>query len=309
MWRDSANPINTNYLKLNEMKRISILALCAFFTIVSCISRETYTSNESVSFLARYNHLPTKATIFPVGNKVKIFAYKAGDSPSTANMTPGTPLEATSTGGGVLNPSNPLYLPKGSYDFYSVSKNSSNAEGISFTSGVSEPLNNGTDYLWAKHASVNEGGVVTFNYFHKATAIEIEIKEGSGVSSVTVNYIKITPSKPQAQTVMELSTGEITPSTATDVLSIMNHSGNKGSIIMLPLITKNIDIEISINALIGGVSVENKIYTATLPSQAYSGGTLYTISLSVTATSLTFSGTQIEDWTTQSISGITLTEQ
>jgi hypothetical protein len=295
------------------MKRSEIIAItCMVIGLSSCNKEEigikTY---EEIKFSASYNpEVQTKASVpFTSGYKATIIGYVAGTSPSSATPVAGTPQEATAGAGGALTPTNPVYLPKGSYDFYSVSQNNSTPAGLTFTTGLSQQLTNQKDYLWAKHSSVSEGGVVTFGYNHKAVGVEINISAGSGVSSMSVTSIKFTPTKPDASSKLNLSTGVIAAAADKDVLTSMSLSSSKGTYIMLPMVSKALGIEVTVNATIGGTAVTGKVYTGTIPERAYLSGTYYTINLTISATSMSFTGSTVEDWTSQSISGVTLTEQ
>lgn len=296
-----------------KQSRALCFALCAFALLTSCEKEQRVENGkmEAVRFFASYEgEIATKATNpFTVGYKSTIIAYQSGESPLTSTPMAGTPLEATSSTGSVLTPENPLYVPKGIYDFYSVSLNSTVSPGITFTSGVSAQLANNKDYLWAKVPSVNEGGNVEFAYRHKAVGIEINLSQGSGISGLTVTSIKFTPSKADASSKMSLAAGEIGKAAQKDVLTEMALSGSKGSYIMVPLGSLSLDIEITANLTIGGTPVTGKKYLASIPARSYEGGTLYTLNLSVSATSLTFTSTVLEDWTSQTITGVTLTEQ
>ena len=120
------------------------LAIITIALLWSCQKEENVVrrENSEVQFFACYNNLPnTKATTtFTTSNKATIYACIAAAVPSSTTFVSGTPLEATSQAGGVLTPTTPLYLPKGSYDFYSVANNTNVAAGLTFTSGVSGPV-------------------------------------------------------------------------------------------------------------------------------------------------------------------------
>jgi len=288
------------------------LAIITIALLWSCQKEENVVrrENSEVQFFACYNNLPnTKATTtFTTSNKATIYACIAAAVPSSTTFVSGTPLEATSQAGGVLTPTTPLYLPKGSYDFYSVANNTNVAAGLTFTSGVSGQLSNNIDYLWAKAPAVSEGGIVNFTYNHKAVSLEINVAEGTGVSSLEVISIKITPSKPNTSSTMNLATGTITPSTQKDVATAMELSGKKGIMVMLPMQSISLDIEVVVNAIIGGTQVNNKKYVATITPMVYIEGTYYKLNLSVDAKEITFLEAQVEDWTTQTISATTLNE-
>lgn len=297
------------------MKKTTVLLLtiCALAMLPSCQKERGIDESErkAMKFYASYIfEAETKApTVFPSGNKATIIGYTAGATVSSAIPVAGTPVEATGGASGILSPASALYLPKGSYDFYSVSLNNTTPAGLTFTSGVSAQLLNGTDYLWAKHASVSQGGAVTFSYSHKAVGMEINVAAGTGVSGMSVTSIKFTPAKPDATSKMNLSTGAIGAAAVKDALTSMSLNSNKGTFIMVPLVSQALNVEVTVNATIGGTPLTGKIYTAAIPAQVYSGGTYYTLNLTVSATSMSFTGAQVEDWTSQTITGLTLIEQ
>ncbi|MEN6619420.1 MAG: fimbrillin family protein [Rikenellaceae bacterium] len=297
------------------MKEItfSLLALSAIAMSTSCQREEKteQTEQQAMRFYASYDgDVTTKAsTVFPTGNKATIIGYTAGAIVTSASPVTGTPIEATGGTSGSLSPASALYLPKGSYDFYSVSLNNTTPAGLTFTAGISGQLSNGVDYLWAKHASVNEGGTVIFLYTHKAVGMEINVSAGTGVSEMSITSIKFTPGKPDVSSKMSLSTGTIEAAVTKDESTSMNITAGKGTFIMVPLASQALNAEVTINATIGGTPFTGKVYTATIPAQAYTGGTYYTLNMTVSATSMSFTGAQVQDWTTQTISGATLTEQ
>ncbi len=294
------------------MKReiIAMLTLSLSLAVACTEERGDLKSESEIKFRASYqNEVSTKApTPFGTGNKATVIGFNAGADVSAATPIAGTPLELTGGAGGVLNPAAPLYLPKGSYDFYSVSVNEASAPGITFTTGLSAQLTNGKDYLWAKQASIAQGGTVVLSYTHKAVGIEINIAAGSGVSSLTVSSIRFTPAKAESSSKMALSTGAIGSSSTKESLTSMNLVSLRGRYIMLPLSSQQLDVEVTVNAVIGGVSLTGKVYSATVPSMSYISGNYYTLNLTVSASSMTFSGSTVDDWTTQTISGVTLTE-
>ncbi len=294
------------------MKReiIALLTITLPFFVACTAENENLKSGCEMRFAASYeNGVHTKApTPFPSGNKATVIGYVAGSDVTVSTPVSGTPVELTGGSPGVLNPSTPVYLPKGSYDFYSVSLNDASTPGLVFTSGLSGVLSNGKDYLWAKHSNVAQGGTVLLAYTHKAVGVEINISSGSGVSSLSVSSVRFTPSRPESSSKMTLSTGVITPSSTIEALTAMNLESLKARYIMLPLTAHQLNVEVTVNAVIGGIPVSDKVYTATIPSMAYSSGNYYTLNLTVTASSMNFSGSTVDDWINQTITGVTLTE-
>ncbi len=162
----------------------------------------------------------TKASsVFASGNTAIIYAFASGGI--AANIG-GTPLNATASGSGLLSPTSTMFLPKGNYDLYSVSANSSSAPNICFTGGVSGDLANSVDYLWAgnKNTAVNNGANVTFAYKHIACQMQIRIVANPRVSGLVVNSVKFSyPITYGAK--MNLSTGSISSSGSVTALSIL----------------------------------------------------------------------------------------
>ena len=296
------------------MKRIilSALAMGVIVSFYSCQKEQTQTQEAvALKFFASYNgDVSTKAPIaFPVGNKSTIIGYTAGATVTSATMVAGTPLEATGAASGALTPVTPLYLPKGSYDFYSVSLNSSSPAGMTFTSGISAQLSNTTDYLWAKAASVAQGGTVTLSYYHKAVGMDIEITSGTGVSALTVTAIKFTPAKPDVSSKMSLADGAIGAAAVKDALAVMALSGSKGTYIMLPLVSQSLSVEVTVNATIGGTAVTGKsIYSCNPCPGIYRWDILHSFPNSLCKFNDFLGLPQFRDWTTQTISGISLIE-
>ncbi len=296
------------------MKKIILsyaIAMSAIFSMTSCQKNQNINPDpQEIKFYASYNgETQTKATsVFATGNKVTILGYTAGATVTSATSVPGTPVEATGGASGLLTPSAALYLPKGSYDFYSVSLNNTTAPGLTFTSGISTQLTNGIDYLWAK-ASIAEGGTASFIYNHKAVGMEVNVSAGTGVSALSVTAISITPTTASTSSKMSLADGSIGAASAIGSLTPMSLSGTKGTYIMLPVGSVAVNVEITVNATIGGTAVTAKKYTAAIPSQAYTSGSYYTANFTVSSTALQFTGAQVQDWTNQTISGVSLTEQ
>jgi hypothetical protein len=295
------------------MKNFTITGIIIISTIffISCEKSEPSKKIEESKFYASYNgESQTKATTpFTNGYKATIYGYTAGANVTSATPVSGTPVDATCGSSGLLTPSSPVFLPKGSYDFYSVSLNNTASPNLTFSSGVSGQLSNGIDYLWAKCTDIAQGGTVSFTYKHKAVGIEINVASGTGVSINSLTSLKITPATPAANSKMDLSTGSIGEATSVGALTDISLSGFTGKYIMLPLSSTAINIELTVNATIGGTAVPAKKYSASIPAQAYSSGYYYTINLTVSSTALQFSGAKVDDWTGQTITGISLTEQ
>ncbi|MFA5850017.1 MAG: fimbrillin family protein [Bacteroidales bacterium] len=303
---------------------ISTLIITTIFLFASCAKEKCKncpslpdSSLLCVSFSGDYSlQTQTKAssTAFPSGIQTSIHAYSAGDNPTIKAAYPGTPISATSDASGnlVFNSGVNLFMPGGSYDFYSVSTNSSSVPNITFTNGLSGVLNNGVDYLWAsgKNTSVTANTNVPFQFAHRATALRLNITAGDGVTGLTVKSIKI--GQTQQGAVMGLSTGVISAASAlsADKADMMLDS-NTGTFIMLPLIAGiSIPVEVYVDATIGGSAQTNKKYTATIPAPTggFESGTIYKFAASIGASGITFLNATLEDWNEQTLVSINLNE-
>ncbi len=253
------------------MKNISLplntIIICTVI-LISCEKGDSSSvKNEKTDFYASYFGEPgTKATkTFTAANKVTIFGYEAGAILTSAVPVAGTPVEATCGSSGILTPSSPVFLPKGTYDFYSVSINNTNSPNLTFSSGVSGQLSNGVDYLWAKCTGIAQGGTVSFVYYHKAVGIEINVAAGTGVSNLAVTSISITPANPSTSSKMQLSDGNIGVSNSIGDQTPMSLDGLKGTYIMLPLSSIGINFRVNCECDYRGTSVSSKKYTASIP--------------------------------------------
>lgn len=264
------------------MSKIYIIIIFLISILFGC-TKEPYAPRDElnpVNFFCGMEQEQTKAnSVFASGNIAIIYAYALG---GIAVNIGGTPLNATASGSGLLSPTSTIFLPKGNYDFYSVSANNSSAPNISFTSGLSGDLANDVDYLWAdnKNTTVNNGANVTFAYKHIACQIQIRIVANPRVSGLVVNSVKFT--YPITSGVkINLSTGSISSSGSVSALNYVAGSGNTRNFICLPC-TVSTQVEINIGATIDGQPVTNKTYRATV-NQALVGGNSYDIALNMNA--------------------------
>ena len=289
----------------------SLLLPILLFSAASCSKDSKIETIESVKFSASYEDgAQTKSTAaFTMSNKSTIYGYTSGAVLSSASPMAGLPVEATATAAGILTPASSVFLPKGLYDFYSVSLNNSSSPAMNFTSGTSDQLSNGNDYLWAKAVNVAEGGTASFSYKHRAVLVQVNVAAGTGVTNLSVLDIKIDKPTAGTSSKMTLADGMIGSATAIgSTVESMAGSGNSRSSIILPLSSLPLKVEIYVNATIGGNNVTNKKYSATIPAQQYSGGTKYSVNFTISASALTFTGAQIEDWTSSTITPPSITE-
>ena len=287
----------------------------------------------AINFNGNMDLTLTKAGTENVAQDVKatISAYT-----SSANVTSAIAIASngytvgTTTGAFVGDADFVMYLPKGDYDFYAISCNST-ATVPTFTSGVSEVLSNGVDYIYAKPTpatTVPATTNVTLAFQRKAVKIIINVVSGEGVeltdwkaSAGTNDNATITPSDPSTTVKMALSDGTITPATAlTTAANMTTEAVNTGahtataSYIMLPLASgQTPTVTLNVKVKIGGRAAESKTYTATLTapastSSAFTSGNQYTYTATLKANKIEFTGATVANWGEQTGGDLTPTE-
>lgn len=291
----------------------------------------------AINFSGNMDLTQTKAgpETVATGVKAKISAYTA-----SADVTSATPIVkeqgytvGATAGTFVGDNSYVMYLPKGSYDFYAVSTNSSGGTDIpTFTdNGVSTAvLKNGVDYIWAKPTpatsvptSNGQSTNVALAFQRKAVQIFIDIKSDENSLELTgwqdgENAATITPPVATGCT-MALTDGTITAAGSVDTekssdfykanmtTGTIVNKATTASYIMLPVATgQTLKVQFKVKVKIGGRNTEeSKIYTASLtaPSQdpgsttAFLSGKKYTYTATLKANEITFTNATVADWT------------
>lgn len=209
-----------------------------------------------------------------------------------------------------------MYLPKGEYDFYAVSTNSATTVPT-FSSGVSDVLSNGVDYIWVKKDQTigNTAQEVTLAFQRKAVRIIINVASGDGVeltawkaAAATDNdNATITPPDPSETVKMALTDGTITPATSlTEAVNMtttaVSAKAATATYIMLPLGSgQNPTVTLNVKVKIGNREAEEKTYSATLTapastSSAFTSGNQYTYTATLKANKIEFTGATVAEW-------------
>lgn len=260
------------------------------------------------------------------GVKATISAYTKGDDVTSTNAIVSNGYTVGSTPGTFEGDNSfTMYLPKGNYDFYAVSTNST-ADAPTFTSGVSaSDLENGVDYIYAKAANQevgNEEKNIPLTFNRKAVQIHIDIKSAdagliltawqSGDDAATITPPVVTGCK------MALTDGTITAATSVNTtganmtMAAVSDNATSASYIMLPLTangsaSRELTVTFKVTVQIGGRTAEDKTYTATLTAPntsdnnsgyAFLSGKKYTYTATLKANKITFTGATVADWTT-----------
>lgn len=303
--------------------QITAILLLLFLPVISCIDDDKCDccgkdseEMKSVSFKGViFSAISVKSSkTIPAGIRAVILAYESGDNPVIKSCYPATPLTVISDQNGnlVIENESPLFMPVGNYDFYAISINSGNQEKFEFDAGKIKGLMNGTDYLWAtkKEIVINNSTNVTFDFIHKAVAIELDFIAGNGIDYLYITNVQTAMSADGGE--LMLSSGEITPSLAlSSLMKKLDVINNTCRWIMLPLSGLS-ELPIIIEAILQkGDKVESKRFATSLPivNRNYKAGTLYKYFIQVEADSLSFGNTAVSEWAEISMDNIIVREQ
>lgn len=191
-----------------------------------------------------------------------------------------------------------MYLSEGVYTFYAVSNNSYSTP-VQFTDGVSHPLSNGVDYLWAnnKLQDVASRQVnIPIIYLHSSTQVVFEISSDPSLKLNKLMSATITPPKPGGT--MTLINGDISP--ATDYASTpakMGINGLRTQYIMLPLET-DAPLQLVLTVQVNSEPAP-RVYSVDVPvpNGELVSGNSYLFSAILGENSVSFSDVNIVNWT------------
>lgn len=271
----------------------------------TCPSQLPDVEMKSVLFQGEYSAMTKNSSNnIPAGISATIYAYPSGASPITSMSYPGTPVTASADEQGYFRIEGGLFMPNGTYDYYAVSTNSL-SQNMQITKGVANSLSNGVDYLYAqaKNILLEQNTNILLQYRHQCSAVELTINSGDGVEGMIVRSIRIGQPSTQYAT-MDLSSGIIRQIDQLDpIMANMSINNKTGKYIMLPSSISVLPIEVYIDAIIAGVAVRNKKFTASLPSpsEGYIGGKIYKYNASLSITGVDFSTSTVESWVEQII--------
>ncbi|WP_099465611.1 fimbrillin family protein [Parabacteroides provencensis] len=190
-----------------------------------------------------------------------------------------------------------MYLESGIYDFYAVSDNFSTIPP-KFTSGQSEPLFNGIDYLWwhSPEQDIMSNQVnIPILYLHAATQVVFEVSGGSGINLNKLVSAMITP--PETGARMNLYTGIIPPASIYDKADKMGINGLLAQYIMLPLKTTS-PMSLTLEVMVNNEST-SRIYSVNVPvpNGELQSGDSYLFNAIIDENSVDFSQVSIKNWT------------
>lgn len=232
----------------------------------------------------------------PKGVASLLFAYK---SPITSLDEASAEGLYVTTSAGILTGANGyrMYLPNGIYSFYAVSNNSYSTPA-QFTDGISHPLINGVDYLWAnnKLQDITAQQVsLPILYMHAATQVVFDVSDGQGLKLNQLVSSTITPSAPGAR--MSLIDGNIPPATSYSTPVNMGINGFRAQYTLLPLKT-SIPMQLVLKVLVNNETTA-RTYTlqVPVPDEELKAGNSYRFSAVIDDNSISFSEVNIVSWT------------
>lgn len=251
-----------------------------------------------IQFSAGIESQNTKSVYaFPKNRYANILAFANGAAP-VGNPLAGLNYIANSPGTLTSMTGSPMYLPNGSYDFYSVATNLTKNSNPNFSNGVSDPLSNGIDYLYwnTKAVAISSSQIsIPITYSHECTQVGIKLKNGNGIVIDSLTAATITPSATGAT--MSLSTGLITPATSLSSTAVnMGVNSLTAQYTMLPVNTTSqakATFTIYINS---EKSPRNYQVSFALPTGGWTAGNSYVYQATVNANEIVFSPVNVRDW-------------
>ena len=302
-----------SYKKVNVMALMGIILFftgCAKNSIIYEIGNNTDGTNEGgeskpdeqalVTFDASIESRNMTRSMSPMkkGVQSRLFAYQMNEGMSMVTTAFAEGLYETSSPG-VLNGVNgyKMYLSNGIYNFYAVSDNFSTIPPR-FSSGKSEPLFNGIDYLWWNNnqRDITSSQInIPIVYLHLASQVVVDISEGQDIKLDRVLSAMITPPEPGES--MDLTTGIIPPATTYGKADKMGVNGFTVQYIMLPLKTST-PMTFTVDVLADGETAP-RTYTVQipLPDGELKSGDSYMFNAIIDGNSISFSSVNVKEWT------------
>ena len=232
------------------------------------------------------------------GIQNRLYAFTSAKGNSLDGVPAAEGLYITSAPGTLIGSEGyKMYLESGTYDFYAVSDNFSTIPPM-FTSGQSEPLFNGIDYLWwhsPQQDVISTQIRIPIVYLHAATQIVIEVSAGDSIILNKLVSATITSSKSGAS--LNLATGVIPPSLTYGETDKMGINGNLAQYIMLPLKT-TAPMTVTLDVMVNHDN-SSRTYTvqAPIPDGELKAGNSYLYSAIIEGNSVTFPQVYIKNWT------------
>ncbi len=236
------------------------------------------------------------------GAKAKIYLFLSGDNPNISQPFPDSPIEAISDSYGNLTSEGKNYflIPKGCYDFYSISRRKSDILDLNIEKGVSSPLENDIDYLWSgdKSREVSVNSIIHLNFYHSSSKIVLDFCLDDNTKEFKIEEAIIFPSENGGK--MSLATGEISKANKIcDIGYSMRLIGQSAEFIMLPLesnIRVPVEIVLSLKDISGNSIVRNLKGTISSPEGGFTGGFAYHFKAKIHNESVSFSNLIVMDW-------------
>lgn len=280
------------------MKDFVFFTLFILTVFSSCQNSKDDPSNQSdnnILFSAQVK--PTKSTTPLVpGVIATVYAFKSGNNYPVNQGD----YEALASGALTGVDDYIMYLPDGTYNFYTVSTNTSDMTESLYNNQVTN-LQNNTDYLWAQNLNetvLNATKSVSVVLKHIACQININLIAGNGITinSIDSAYIQ----KPDSSGTINILTGVISQSPLSPDSTKMNITGAAVKTVLLPTSATSIPFYVYLK-----VNGENYSlpYSALIntPSGGFSSGNLYEYTAVINLENMIFSALNVYDWNTNDL--------
>lgn len=317
-------PEQTN--KKNNMKtknNLKVLGLVTLLAFTSCQKESGKPKNEEenpIQFNVQNNtgQSDGSSSEFTKGNTAVLHGYYSGDySRYISKFFPST---------GVYNPptldfGNKLVLPNGTYDFFFLSTNNNNMPDIKINDGISDKLENSTDYL----LSSNKGIIIKKNsnidvlFKRLCSKISIGVLGNIGQRIENIDLTSVEFKYPDASTadkgVLSLENGQIVPLNSFSSKYTKNNNINENTWSDIVLPTKcdgknTLEFILTVNYSIDGEIFSGKKYSVKidLKEVGIEAGKEYRIACIIGSNEISFPEVRIEEWESVKINGNTLEE-
>lgn len=257
-----------------KMKQTAaVILLC----IIQSCAKESLNIPSEIIFKGSLNESVKSTSYLGSGVQVALYIFDKLENCSTS-LTPGVILSSDGLYG--LYPLEYVILQGSIYDFYSISLNDLYCPYLYFDDNFLAIPENGLDYIWASKEVqyIYKSHCIEFIYRHISSKVNIVVEIPPSFSNASINYIKFTLPNCSGSTI-DLKTGEISPASSVNPLSVLDGSGNSRTFIAIPCSSQK-EIEVSINATIESETFNNVIYKSYI-IDPFEAGISYTITFDI----------------------------
>lgn len=254
--------------------------------------------NNNITFSAQV--IPTKTNTTPLvpGVIVTVYAYPTGNN-YPVNQGDYESLQSSALTG---IDSYIMYLPNGTYNFYSISTNDKDMTQALHNNQITD-LHNKTDYLWAMNTNEliqNSTKNIAIVLKHIACQIGIKMVAGPGITinSIDSAFIQM----PDTSGVINLLSGQISQAPLSADSAKMEIIGNTAKSIILPTSANSISFYVYLKINGESYSIPYKALIAA-PSGGLTSGNFYEYTAVINLENMVFSAYNVYDWNTKDLTG------